>query len=195
VLVFDGASVTQPLLEQNPPSEVGRQRYRDAMSRMGAAVTIITTAGPKGAAGFTASAVCSVSDDPPTPLICLNRASSVYRAFHQNEVLCVNIHSGEHEHLSRLFAGKTPNASPRRWSTLATGAPALDTALANFDCRVTKTVDIGTHDVFFCEVAAIRCDARSDGLFSFDRKYHALTNVTAVHRVRRHRGGSSNQFG
>lgn len=93
--------------------------------------------------------------------------------------------------MSRLFAGKTPTAqrfASAQWSMLATGAPALDAALANFDCRVMKTIDIGTHDVFFCEVAAIRRDARSDGLFYFDRKYHTLSHVTAARRVRRHRG-------
>lgn len=41
---------------------VDQQTFRDAMSCMGAAVNIITTDGPAGRAGFTASAVCSVTD-------------------------------------------------------------------------------------------------------------------------------------
>ena len=45
---------------------VDQQTFRDAMSCMGAAVNIITTDGPAGRAGFTASAVCSVTDTPPT---------------------------------------------------------------------------------------------------------------------------------
>ena len=52
---------------------VDQQTFRDAMSCMGAAVNIITTDGPAGRAGFTASAVCSVTDTPPTLLVCLNR--------------------------------------------------------------------------------------------------------------------------
>ncbi|STH73084.1 oxidoreductase, flavin:NADH component [Escherichia coli] len=40
---------------------VDQQTFRDAMSCMGAAVNIITTDGPAGRAGFTASAVCSVT--------------------------------------------------------------------------------------------------------------------------------------
>ena len=47
--------------------------FRDAMAHVGAAVNIITTDGPAGRAGFTASAVCSVTDTPPTLLVCLNR--------------------------------------------------------------------------------------------------------------------------
>ena len=42
--------------------------FRDAMAHVGAAVNIITTDGPAGRAGFTASAVCSVTDTPPTLL-------------------------------------------------------------------------------------------------------------------------------
>ena len=48
--------------------------FREAMSRLGAAVHVITTAGPGGKTGATATAVCSVSDAPPTLMVCLNRA-------------------------------------------------------------------------------------------------------------------------
>src|SRR6266850_752518 len=49
--------------------------FREAMSRLGAAVHVITTAGPGGKTGATATAVCSVSDTPPTLLVCINRRS------------------------------------------------------------------------------------------------------------------------
>lgn len=55
-----------------------KQSFRDAMAHVGAAVNIITTDGPAGRAGFTASAVCSVTDAPPTLLVCLNRSASVW---------------------------------------------------------------------------------------------------------------------
>ncbi|OYZ91740.1 MAG: hypothetical protein B7X99_16145, partial [Rhizobiales bacterium 17-65-6] len=82
-------------LSQTPPASTGmadapavtQQDYRDAMSRVGAAVNVVTTDGPGGKAGFTASAVCSVTDSPPTLLVCLNRGSSVSPAFQANGVL------------------------------------------------------------------------------------------------------------
>lgn len=67
---------------------VDQQTFRDAMSCMGAAVNIITTDGPAGRAGFTASAVCSVTDTPPTLLVCLNRGASVWPVFNENRTLC-----------------------------------------------------------------------------------------------------------
>lgn len=86
---------------------IEKQAFRDAMSCLGAAVNIVTTDGPAGRAGFTASAVCSVTDEPPTLLVCLNRSASVWPIFSRNQALCVNTLAAGHEDLSNLFGGKT----------------------------------------------------------------------------------------
>mgnify|MGYP000672260426 CR=1 FL=1 len=65
--------------------------FREGMSRLGASVNVITTMTGGGPVGFTATAVTSVTDTPPTLLVCLNRSSSVYSAFDQAEHLCVNV--------------------------------------------------------------------------------------------------------
>ena len=49
--------------------------FRDGMALLAGAVNVITTDGPHGRAGFTATAVCSVTDQPPTLLVCMNRGS------------------------------------------------------------------------------------------------------------------------
>lgn len=97
-----------------------QQTFRDAMACVGAAVNIITTDGPAGMAGFTASAVCSVTDTPPTLLVCLNRGASVWPIFSENRTLCVNTLSAGQEPLSNLFGGKTPTEdrfAAARWQT------------------------------------------------------------------------------
>jgi flavin reductase len=154
-----------------------KSEYRDAMARLGAAVNIITTDGPGGRAGFTASSVCSVTDDPPMLLVCLNRSASVYPAFQANDVLCVNALAAGQQALSGLFGGKTPmdeRFAASRWSRKATGAPVLDDAVVSFDCRVVRRVAIGTHDVLFCEAVAIATSGAAHGLVYFDRRYHDL---------------------
>jgi flavin reductase len=173
-------------VEQGPPpgsSTITRQSYRDAMARLGAAVNIVTTDGPGGRHGFTASAVCSVTDTPPTLLVCLNKGSSVSHAFHSNGVLCVNTLASGQEDLSQLFGGRTPAAerfATADWKISATGAPMLIGAVAAFDCRVVRTVEIGTHDVLFCEVVGLmEGDARA-GLIYFGRRYHAVDHDPAA---------------
>lgn len=158
-----------------PPSAIAREAFRDAMARVGAAVHIVTTDGPAGRAGFTASAVCSVSDTPPTLLVCLNRAASVYPAFAANGVLCVNTLGAGQQPLSQLFGGRTPmdeRFNAARWHAGATGSPMLADACVSFDCRVTRASSVGTHDVLFCEVIGVRMGTATDGLLYFDRRYH-----------------------
>lgn len=103
-----------------------KQTFRDAMACVGAAVNIITTDGPAGMAGFTASAVCSVTDSPPTLLVCLNRGASVWPTFSENRTLCVNTLSAGQEPLSNLF-GENPDGRALRRRALGdrrNGVPA-----------------------------------------------------------------------
>jgi len=169
--------------QSTPPTEsalarVEKQAFRDAMSKLAAAVNIITSVGENGPCGFTASAVCSVTDTPPTLLVCINRNSQSHAAITTSKVLCVNTVAGPHEELSMQFAGGIKEMSERfkvgAWSTLVTGAPVLTEATVAFDCRITQIAEMGTHDVLFCEVLAIHEGGATDGLVYFGRKFHRL---------------------
>lgn len=154
--------------------------FRTAMARLGAAVNIVTTDGPAGRQGCTASAVCSVTDAPPTLLVCLNRNSDSNTAIKRNSVLCVNVLAAHHDTLSSVFAGLLghEDAAARfaygTWERLATGAPVLADAAVVFDARVAQVTEIGTHSVFFAEIEEIRIDPNAGALFWFDRSYHRL---------------------
>ena len=163
---------------------VDKQAYREAMARLGAAVNVITTDGPGGRAGFTASAVCSVTDAPPTLLVCANRANDSYPALRANGVLCVNTLAAAHEEVSTVFAGMTDHTMEGRfavcaWETLTTNAPVLQDAAVAFDCRIDQIVEVGTHDVFFCIVEAVRVGAVEEVLIYYSRGYHRLAHPSA----------------
>jgi flavin reductase len=158
---------------------IEQKSYRDAMARLGAAVNIITTDGPGGKRGFTASAVCSVTDSPPTLLVCLNRSSDSNQALKDNRVACVNVLSADQQHLSPVFAGMGEGDYDARfatadWTGLPSGTLALKGALVSFECRVVQVSEVGTHSVFFCEVDAVHAGEPGQALVYFSRKYHAL---------------------
>lgn len=162
---------------------VSKEIYREAMARLGAAVNVITTDGPGGQAGFTASAVCSVTDTPPTLLVCANRANDSYPALKANGVLCVNTLTPAQQDHSPLFAGMTEHTMEGRfssstWHTLVTGSPVLDGAAVSFDCRIDQVVEVGTHDVFFCSVEGVEAGPTSEALIYFARGYHRLPPVS-----------------
>lgn len=154
--------------------EMDKQSFKNGMSSLGAAVNVITTQGPAGQAGFTASAVCSVTDSPPTLLVCLNRSASVFETFQSNQVLCVNTLAAHQIELSNIFGGKTPmqeRFSKATWSLLSTQSPVLDDALVSFDCVVVQSMSVGSHDVLICEVKAMKQNQGLNALIYFNRAY------------------------
>jgi flavin reductase len=177
------ATQTAPSLVPPLTNTVDKKAYRDGMSYLAAAVNVITSDGPAGRCGFTASAVCSVTDSPPTLLVCLNKTSQSSDAVKLNGTICVNTISGSHEGLCMTFAGAdgTKDMDARfaggEWTTLATGAPVLVGATVAFDCRIVEITEIGSHDVLFCEVVEIEQGENSEGLVYFGRAFHKVAKL------------------
>ncbi|WP_416356252.1 flavin reductase [Aureimonas phyllosphaerae] len=170
------AAAASPVLP-NDAEPVDRSAFRDAMARLGAAVTIVTTDGPGGRTGFAATAVCSVTDDPPTLLVCINRASSAYQPVRRNSRVCVNVLGDEQAEVSRLFGGRTPadeRFAAASWRSNASGTPELEGALVSIGCEIETVTEAGTHDVLFCRVVSIRSREDGGALIYFDRTYHRL---------------------
>ncbi|MDQ0391398.1 flavin reductase family protein [Labrys monachus] len=141
------------------PSLVDASDFRAAMRELAAGVTIVTAGREGDRRGLTATAVCSVSADPPTLLVCVNRDAEGHAAILASGAFCVNVAAAEHRGLAERFAGRGGARGAERfevgdWRSLSTGAPALADAVAVFDCRVIKAIDWGTHTVFLGAVAA-----------------------------------------
>jgi flavin reductase len=150
--------------------------FREAMSRLGAAVHVVTTAGPGGKSGFTATAVCSVSDKPATLLVCLNRRSQNAAILRSNGVFCVNTLVADEEIVADCFAGRTGKFMEGRfetgqWTVLKTGSPVLETAVVACDCRVHEIKQMASHDVIFGAVEAVRLGPPGEALVYHDRAY------------------------
>lgn len=154
------------------------QEFRNGMAMLSGAVNVITTGGSEGLAGFTATAVCSVTDQPPTLLVCMNRSSYAHRFFTTNGVLCVNLLGADQQGLSGLFADREVSMEQRfqraAWRALETGSPALDDALVSFDCRISQIHEVGSHSIFYCEVVQMRQSDPRPGLVYFNRNYHRV---------------------
>ncbi|MDO5769849.1 MAG: flavin reductase [Psychrobacter sp.] len=153
------------------------------MSLLTTAVNVITTKGNSGVHGFTASAVCSVTDTPPTLLVCMNQASRSHAHFVDNKVLSVNVLSAQHEPLSNAFASQLSieeRFNHGSWTELVTGAPILEDALVSFDCDIEQVQQVGTHSIFMCRVVAIRQNEQSESLVYFNRAYHQVGQIGQV---------------
>jgi flavin reductase (DIM6/NTAB) family NADH-FMN oxidoreductase RutF len=157
------------------------EAFRDAIARLPSGVSIVTTAGPAGKAGFTATAVASVSDDPPTVLVCLNRKSPQNKLMQENAQFSISLLPKDAVTLANIFAGRTGLHLEDRfqhgeWTTLFTGAPVLSGAIMALDCRLLSLHDIGSHTVYFGTVVATMTkprdpDSAKEVLIYHDRHY------------------------
>lgn len=175
-----GMTISMPVNAGRNADGVTGEDYRDAMSRVAMAVHVVTTDGDAGRHGMTATAVTSVSDLPPTVLVCINRQTAVNDAVKQNGVFCVNALAASDEELANVFAGRggADDMDARftlgEWSSIKTGSPVLESGLVALDCRVTEITEASTHSIVFGEVVAIRIGGERQSLLYANRRFQSL---------------------
>ena len=153
---------------------VDADAFRNGISRLGTAVNVVTTKAGGMRYGFTASAVCSVSDTPGTLLVCINRASASFHAFENARHFCVNTLMPGQEEISNIFGGRTPAADKfahGEWRAGVTGVPVLADASVSFECELTNAVDEATHRILFGRVVEVRENEAQGTLLYCLRRY------------------------
>ncbi len=145
------------------------------MRRFTTGVAVITTSSNDRIHGFTANAFASVSADPPTVLICVNRNARAHPLISLSQCFCVNILAAEQRALAEQFADGEPQT---RFDGVAyriglSGSPILAGTLAYVDCTLGEELTSGTHTIFLGTVIAA---GERDGapLGYYDRKYRIL---------------------
>ncbi|MEX9253219.1 4-hydroxyphenylacetate 3-monooxygenase reductase subunit [Pseudenterobacter timonensis] len=159
--------------------EQQRLSFRDAMAHLSAAVNIVTTDGEAGCCGITATAVCSVTDTPPSVMVCINANSAMNPVFQGNGRLCINVLNHEQELMARHFAGMTGMAMEERfalscWSRGPLGQPQLKGSLASLEGEISQVQTIGTHLVYLVEIKDITLNQEGHGLIYFKRRFHPV---------------------
>jgi flavin reductase len=162
-----------------PGQSLDGARFREAMSRVAAAVHIVTTDGPAGLGGITATSVASITVEPPMMLFCINKTSPSAARVIKNGVFCINTLTPSHEALANIFAGRTGHHLDERftsgeWTKLVTGAPMLRNAAAVFDCRLAEVKEVMTHLVMIGTVEAVDYGRQGCNLTYAHRRYGTI---------------------
>ena len=148
-----------------------RDDFRNAMRKLIGGVTLICTTNGDRSYGMTATAVCSVSADPPTLLVCLNRNGSTCAAVSESGVFSVNLLNPRNVDLAGAFSRSPADLQDRfsagEWTVLETGAPILCDSAASFDCEVTEEIDSGSHRIFIGRVRTVSASSEEVALGYF----------------------------
>jgi flavin reductase (DIM6/NTAB) family NADH-FMN oxidoreductase RutF len=166
-------------------AEVVRAEFKRAMRRLASTVTIISTADVNGVRyGMAATAVNSVSMDPPSLLVCINLDASIYAPLTGRGAFCVNVLTTEHEDLVSAFSGRltgTERFTVGDWRNDVTGIPYLEDAQCNLVCGVDTVVPFGTHSIIVGRVTAARVAEGIAPLIYADGKLAASQSLTTGH--------------
>jgi flavin reductase (DIM6/NTAB) family NADH-FMN oxidoreductase RutF len=126
-----------------------KPEFRKAMRSLASTVSVISTADKAGRFGMTATAVCSLSIDPPAILICLNRSASLHQPLLGAGMFCVNVLHADQDALAQAFSRK--DSGDRfawgNWKTDERGIPVLADAQASVFCDVNGNYNHGTHSI------------------------------------------------
>ena len=148
--------------------------FKKGMRHLAASVTLITTRHLELRGGLTATAVCSVSAEPPQILVCVNKTASAHDPIGEAGFFCVNILAPDHRKIAERFAGMDGVEGDERfadmgeWSTLSTGAPVLKGCPVSFDCKMVTKVAAGTHTIYIGEIVDIALDPQAHALLYCD---------------------------
>jgi flavin reductase (DIM6/NTAB) family NADH-FMN oxidoreductase RutF len=148
--------------------------FKAAMRRLAGGVTVITSRHGTSANGMTATAVCSVSADPPLVLVVVNRSSASHPLIAKGGAFAINVLAEDQTELARYFAGgdaKTFDGAPH--DVGPTGCPLLSGCVARFECVLENAHDEGSHTIFVGRAIQASSEERRP-LAYHDAAFHAL---------------------
>lgn len=124
-------------------------QFRQALGRLAAGTTVVTLTNDQGVKmGFTATAVTSVSLEPPLVLVCINNRSRTIDALANGAPFVLNFMAAEQEALALRFASQTPDKfAGVDYSIGANGSIHLAGALASIECVPQQMYSAGDHEI------------------------------------------------
>jgi flavin reductase (DIM6/NTAB) family NADH-FMN oxidoreductase RutF len=148
--------------------------FKRAMRRFPSAVSVITSADQRRSHGMTATAVTSLSLDPPSLIACISRSTLLHDIMLMGRHFCVNVLRRDQAELSTAFSGAmAPEArfGLGAWLTSADGMSYLTDAQVNIFCRQVAAVPYGTHTIFIGQAEAVNIHDPIEPLIYQDATY------------------------
>jgi flavin reductase (DIM6/NTAB) family NADH-FMN oxidoreductase RutF len=157
---------------------VAATTLKDAMRLVAGGVSVLTAGEGDERTGLTVTSAASLSIDPPTMIVCVNRNASAVPVIARRRHFCVNVLSAEHESVADRFAGRGGAKGAARyeaveWRPQATGALALEGAIATIDCEVEEMIERHSHVIVIGAVRAVTARPGEPLVYSRGR-YHRL---------------------
>jgi flavin reductase (DIM6/NTAB) family NADH-FMN oxidoreductase RutF len=159
--------------------DVSAADFRGAMRHLTGGVSVITAGRGKDITGMTVTSVSSLSVEPPTLIVSINREASSWPLIKRHGFFGVNILTADQMAIAERFTGKGGLKGAERFAgvestTLVSGVPLLVGALAAIDCEVEDSIERHSHAVVIGRVLDIRTSGHSAALAYWHGQYVAI---------------------
>lgn len=158
---------------------IDRHVFRGLMRNVPGQVSIVAAAVAGRRKGLTASAVCSLTDLPPTVIVCVNQAAGAHDLIIESGFFSINALAADQDEIARVFSGMTGARGDERfrtgsWSTGITGSPVLASAVCRLECRLSEYRAASSHTVFFGQVLAGSASTEANPLLYLRGSYMSV---------------------
>jgi flavin reductase (DIM6/NTAB) family NADH-FMN oxidoreductase RutF len=159
--------------------EVSPNDFRGAMRHLTGGVSVITVGRGKDITGMTVTSVSSLSVDPPTLIVSINRQSSSWPLLKRHGFFGVNILTADQIDVAERFTGKdglkgADRFAGARWTTRVSGVPLLQGALAAIDCEAEDIIERHSHAIVVGRVLDVQVSQRTAALSYWQGHYVAI---------------------
>jgi flavin reductase (DIM6/NTAB) family NADH-FMN oxidoreductase RutF len=159
--------------------EIASSDFRGAMRHLAGGVSVITVGRGKEINGMTVTSVSSLSVDPPTLIVSINRETSSWPLLQRHGFFGVNILTADQLDVAEGFAGKgglkgADRFAGAQWTTRVSGVPLLVGALSAIDCETEDIIERHSHAVVIGRVLDIRSSRRTAALAYWQGQYVAI---------------------
>ena len=159
--------------------KVASDDFRGAMRHLAGGVSVITAGRAKDITGMTVTSVSSLSVDPATLIVSINRESSFWPLIKRHGFFGVNILTADRLDIAERFTGKgglkgADRFAGAEWITRASGVPLLVGALAAIDCEVEDIVERHSHAIVIGRVLDLQASTRTAALAYWQGQYVAI---------------------
>jgi flavin reductase len=136
-------------------TNVNADAFRHAMTCFASGVTAITTREAGLPSGMIATSVCSLSVDPATMLVCINKSASAHDVILRTKKFAVNLLSADQMAVAKRFTSSrgAERFESTKWQDGSTGSPTLIGAVVVFDCNLIAVHDGFTHSIMVGQLA------------------------------------------
>jgi flavin reductase (DIM6/NTAB) family NADH-FMN oxidoreductase RutF len=166
-------------LVRDREAKVETADFRAAMRHLAGGVSVITAGSGSERNGLTATSVSSLSAEPPTLIVCINRLAAAWPLIARHRAFAVNVLTSDQIEIGERFSGKDGVKGEARfagavWHTGLTGAPLLTGALAAIDCELEEAIERHTHLILIGRVLKVVSSQRSAALAYWQGRYVAI---------------------